>query len=378
MKININRNEFLTPLQQISGVVEAKQTLAILTNLLININDNELKITGTDLEVEVVSSVKSTNSDNGNITLPAKKLLDICKSLPDNSVIDINIEGDRATLKSGKSKFILSTLPADNFPNVGKLKSDDGVEPLVINISQQKLKKLFQKTQFCMAVQDIRFFLNGLLLEVEESKVRTVATDGHRLATAEVECKNNINTEECKQVIVPRKAITELVRVLNDSDENVSITLTDKHARFEFSEIIFTTKLIDDTYPDYKRVIPQGGDKILTVGKDIINQSLTRSAILLTDKLRSVRWNISENLLKISSNNKEQDEADDEVIVDYKASDLEINFNVVYLLDAVSAVDSEQIEIVMLDSGSSIIIKPTETETSEEIEYLFVVMPMLI
>jgi DNA polymerase-3 subunit beta len=255
MKITINRDSLLKPLQVVSGVVEKRQTLPILSNVLLVVVDNKLTLTGTDLEVELTASTSDINSsENGEITLPARKFMDICKSLPEASTVDIVVDDTKAVIRSGKSRFTLATLPTTDFPS-----SESITAAREFSISQGILKHLIDQTYFCMANQDVRYYLNGLLLEMNPNSLRAVATDGHRLALSEKECE--ITPGDINQIIVPRKGIMELTRLLDDSDTGCLVQINNNFVRIDMGDIVFTSKLIDGRFPDYDRVIPKGGQK---------------------------------------------------------------------------------------------------------------------
>ncbi len=364
MELKIQRELLLKPLQQVIGVVERRQTLPILGNVLLKTGDNELSITATDLEIEMVSHVALQNSDFGETTLPARKFIDICKALPSDASLSIKLEGDRVILRSGKSRFVLSTLPASEFPNI------DTFEPLVeFDMAQQQLKRLIDKTHFAMAQQDVRYYLNGLLFEFSENMIRVVATDGHRLALSDVKLETGVS--ELQQVIVPRKAVMELARLLENSDEPVKVQLGSNHIRLITGELSFITKLIDGRFPDYQRVVPQGGDKIVIADRNLIHQALSRASILSNEKYRSVRFTLSSGSLQVMANNPEQEEAEEEIGVDYDGPSLEIGFNASYILDALNVIDDEQVLLELTDQNSCCLIK---SPTAEESRY--VVMPM--
>jgi DNA polymerase-3 subunit beta len=364
MELKIDRELLLKPLQQVIGVVERRQTLPILGNVLLKTADNELSITATDLEIEMVSHVALKNSDLGETTLPARKFIDICKALPSDASVSIKLEGDRAILRSGKSRFVLSTLPASEFPNI------DAFEPVVeFDIPQQQLKRLIDKTHFAMAQQDVRYYLNGLLFEFSENMIRVVATDGHRLALSDVELETGVS--ELQQVIVPRKAVMELARLLDNSDEPVKVQLGSNHIRLVTGELSFITKLIDGRFPDYQRVVPQGGDKIVIADRNLIHQALSRASILSNEKYRSVRFTLSSGSLQVMANNPEQEEAEEEISVEYDGPSLEIGFNASYVLDALNVIDSDQVELELTDQNSCCLIKSPGNEESR-----YVVMPM--
>lgn len=366
MNIRITREALLRPLQIVCGVVEKRQTMAILSNVLLNFSAGRLTLTGTDLEVELTSTVviESDDTSEGEITLPARKFMDICKSLPDEAVLDIRIEENRALIRSGKSRFTLATLPATDFPATERITGAREYE-----VGQDKLRHLLEQTQFCMANQDVRYYLNGLLLELRSGSLRTVATDGHRLALCDVSC--DIVPGDISQIIIPRKGVIELSRLLQDNDSPCHIQLNSNFLRITIGDLIFTSKLIDGRFPDYERVIPQGGNKILIADKNTLHHGLQRASILSNDKFRGVRLNISNNLLRATVNNPEQEEAVEEIDVDYQGDELEIGFNVSYLLDALNAINEASVQIILLDQNSSCVLHGVGAEQAR-----YVVMPM--
>lgn len=364
MKFTITRDALLKPLQVIGGVVEKRQTLPILSNVLLTLDGDRLILTGTDLEVELTASTDLHGSETGEITLPARKFMDICKSLPENAELSITIEDNRALIRSGKSRFTLSTLPAHDFPSTEKI---TGAREYTV--PQSALKHLIDQTQFCMANQDVRYYLNGLLLELRPNTLRTVATDGHRLALCDMEC--DIIPGDINQIIVPRKGVVELSRLLSDTDSPCTIQLNANHIRIDLGDIVFLSKLIDGRFPDYDRVIPRGGDKVVVANRDILRQSLLRASILSNEKYRGIRMNFSNSLLRATVNNPEQEEAEEEIDIDYSGDELEIGFNVSYLVDALNAIKQNEVQLTLIDANSSCLICGVGDQTSR-----YVVMPM--
>lgn len=364
MKISISRDAILNPLQMVNNVVERRHTLPILSNILISVKNNILSLTGTDLEVEIVNSCDIENNEEGDTTLPARKLLDICKALPEGANIEILIDEERATLKSGRSRFTLSTLSATEFPSIDAL-----ISPFEFNISQKILKKLIDQTQFCMAQQDVRYYLNGLMLELSNNQIIAVATDGHRLAFCEAQV--DLNPDDVRQVIIPRKAINEISRLLEDSDDEIKISLSENHIRINFSNITFTSKLIDGKFPDYQQVIPQKGQNEVKSSRNNLHQAFNRTSVLSNEKYRGMRLQLSENELKATVHNPEQDEAEEVIEVNYSGDEFEIGFNVAYLLDALSAIKSEEVVMQLTDSNHSCLLFGTDDVNSK-----YVVMPM--
>jgi DNA polymerase-3 subunit beta len=365
MKFSISRENFLQPLQLVSGAVERRHTLPILSNVLIKVSDNSLWLTGTDLEVELISNVTlSGNFVEGEITVPAKKLLDICRGLTEGSSIDFSVEANKALLKSGRSKYSLSTLSADDYPNL-----EDWQGELEFEIPQSDLKRLIDSTHFCMAQQDVRYYLNGMSLETEDNLIRTVATDGHRLALCRLNYTNSILPN--RQVIIPRKGVLEIIRLIEDNDKLVKVQVGTNHIRILSTDFIFTSKLVDGRFPDYRRVLPKDGDKKIDSSKDVLKHAFSRASILSNEKFRGVRLNLSNGELKITANNPEQEEAEEIVDVDYQGDSLEIGFNVAYLIDVMNGLSCENVRITLADSNSSALIEDSKDDSA-----LYVIMPM--
>lgn len=366
MKFSISRDDLLKPLQQVSGVVEKRQTLPVLSNVLMVVENGKLTLTGTDLEVELVAFTDIQGEcSEGEITVPARKLLDLCKSLPAASEIDFKLEGSKASLRAGKkSRISLVTLPANDFPNL-----EEGVGAFSFTIAQSALKRLIDKTAFAMAQQDVRYYLNGMLFEVTSGRLRTVATDGHRLALCDADATTN--SDERMQVIVPRKGVQELARLLSDDQGDVTITMGSNHIRATMANVTFTSKLVDGKFPDYERVLPKGGNKIVLINREELRQSLSRVAILSNEKYRGVALKLTPDLLRVSANNTDQEEAEDDLTIEYTGDDFEIAFNVQYLLDVLSALDNASVQLTLGDAGSSALIRE-----SDEAKAVYVVMPM--
>lgn len=364
MNITLERESLLRPLQSVGSVVERRQTLPILSNILFSVDSGKLTLTGTDLEVEMVAQLPIDASDNGDITLPAKKFIDICRALPEGAKLEMNIDQDRVVIRSGRSRFTLASMPAAEFPNIDPIES-----PLEFSISQQQLKKLIEQTQFSMAQQDVRYYLNGLMLELSNNLLRAVATDGHRLAVCEVEAE--LPVSDPRQVILPRKGVTELMRLLEDSDSTARIQLGDNHIRVELPDLSFTSKLIDGKFPDYQQVIPKDPPRIIACGRLPLYEAFHRAAVLSNEKYRGMRLTLSPNLLKATVHNPEQEEAEEEIEVDYSGEDFEIGFNVSYFLDALSALKSDQVSIGMIDANHSCLIQGDDDANSR-----YVIMPM--
>jgi len=364
MKTTIKREDLLAPLQQVIGAVERRQTLPILGNVLFKSSGGDLSLTATDLEIEMVSSVDNDSTEDFQTTIPARKLLDICKALPDGSVITFNIEENKVSLTSARSRFTLATLPARDFPGLDEIEQQH-----VFSIPQSKFKSLFDNTSFAMAQQDVRYYLNGILMEITADKIRLVATDGHRLALSEFESETGVDSE--RQIIIPRKAVLELARLLDATDADARCILSQNHLRVETGQLVFTTKLIDGKFPDYQRVIPVDGNKMLEVEREVLKQSMSRIAILSNEKYRGIRLTLSADNLSIQANNPDQEEAEEELQVNYDEAEMEIGFNVTYLIDVLNVLASEKVQIKLKDANSSCIISDSQDSSS-----LYVVMPM--
>ena len=364
MKFEITKEELLRPLQQVSGVVERRQTLPILSNILVVAEADRIAFTATDLEVELHANLEHAVATPGVTTLPARKLMDICRNLPDGAKLTLSVEGERGTLKSGRSRFTLATLPADDYPKVEEVASTQSVE-----IPQATLRQLIDATHFAMAQQDVRYYLNGLMLELAGSRLRAVATDGHRLSLADIEA--DLQVDEPVQVIVPRKGISELLRLLDESDEPAHVELGSNHVRVALPGIVFTSKLIDGRFPDYERVIPADSGHPISADCGVLRHALLRTSILSNEKYRGIRFQLETNNLRILAHNPEQEEAEEEIEVVYDGAPLEIGFNANYIIDALSAVRTEQVVMNITDSSSSCLLTP-----DGEANCRYVVMPM--
>ena len=349
MKFSIQREQLLQPISQVVGVVERRQTLPVLANFLITARDGTLSITGTDMEVELITSVKTRVESEGETTVPARKLVDIVRMLPEGVEVTAVPEGDKLTLVSGKGRYTLATLPATEFP------ATDQFETLeIIKIQEDMLKMLLDKTAFAMAAQDVRYYLNGLLFDFHDNTLSTVATDGHRLAICDLGA--DIGIAEARQLIVPRKGVLELARMLSDSSDIVELALGKNHVRLVKGSSIFTSKLIDGRFPEYRAVIPKGTDRHIRIDRDAFTRALQRAAILSNEKYKGVRLEASGNSVKIIAHNPQQEEAVEELEANLNFDELAIGFNVTYLLDALTAIDSETVLMELKDANSSCLI----------------------
>jgi DNA polymerase-3 subunit beta len=363
MKLSAARDVLLKPLQAVIGVVERRQTMPILSNVLLVARNGQLSVTATDLEVELVAVADVNIEADGEITVSGRKLLDICRALPEGSDIDISVAAEKAVVRSGRSKFSLATLPAAEFPTIEDIKAGQ-----TIQVEQALLGRLIEKTHFSMAQQDVRYYLNGMLLETGGKHLRAVATDGHRLALCEAELDGAKLDEQ--QVIVPRKGVLELQRLMS-GEGSVNIELGANHVRIQLDGIRFTSKLIDGRFPEYERVIPKESANELTADRESFRSALQRTAILSNEKYRGIRLIIRDSGVVMQAHNPEQEEAEEELEVAYSGEDIEIGFNVNYLLDALGAVDSEEVTLSVLDGNSSCLIRQPGNNDSK-----FVVMPM--
>jgi len=363
MKLTAPREDLLAPLQSVIGVVERRQTMPVLANVLLAARDNRLSVTGTDLEVELVATAAVSVQQPGDITVPGRKLLDIFRSLPEKTSVTLSTEGERVSVRGGRSRFTLSSLPAAEFPLVEEINAQQ-----TLVVAQGEFRRLIDKTHFSMAQQDVRYYLNGLLLESDGKSLRAVATDGHRLALCEMELTGKARTNH--QVIVPRKGVLELQRILG-TEETIELAVGTNHIRCQIGDIRFTSKLIDGRFPEYGRVIPNSPPRTVEADRESLRQALQRTAILSNEKYRGIRLTARPDLLTLQAHNPEQEEAEDQVEVSYKGEEVEIGFNVNYLLDALSAIEGDKVEIGLTDSNSSCLIYAPGTTNTR-----YVVMPM--
>ncbi len=364
MKLEIDRETLLKPLLQVAGVIERRQSLPILSNVLIRLANSELSLTGTDLEIELVARTSIENTETSEITVPARKFADISRALPEGAKICIEIDGEKAKIRSGRSRFTLSTLPASEFPALDSIEA-----PVEFSVSQQQLKRLIERTQFAMAQQDVRYYLNGMMLELGKTGIRAVATDGHRLATCEMQTK--LDVPETRQVILPRKGVGELLRLLDESDSLAQIQLGTNHIRVNLPDMVFSSKLIDGKFPDYRRVIPENAALRLICDRETLRQAFHRASVLSNEKYRGMRLQMKDDLLRATVHNPEQEEAEEEVEISYNGPEMEIGFNVAYFLDALNAIRDESVQINLSDANSSCLV---HGEGDTDCKY--VIMPM--
>lgn len=362
MRIVIQREGLLKPISIVASVVERRQTLPILSYVMLRNRGGQLTMTGTDLEVEIVALITAPG-DDFDLTLPARKLFDICRALPVNSQVTLDRQGDKVSVKAGKSRFSLLTLPVNDFPSI-----DTADWKQALTIKQEALKELIERTQFCMAQQDVRYYLNGLYLEFTGTRLRAVATDGHRMAISEIMLEEKIGDS---QVIVPRKGVQEIARLVGETSTPLQLRLGVNHIRVEIDSVTFTSKLIDGRFPDYTKVIPSSLSKTLQLERGLFREALSRVAILSNEKYRGVRLNLQAGKVSINAHNPEQEEATEELEVDYRGESMEIGFNVNYLIEAVAAIKGDSIALGLNDPSSSCaIFSPADPNTK------YVVMPM--
>lgn len=366
--IKTQRDTLLAPLQSVSGIVERRHTLPILSNVLLEKKGDRLTLLATDIEIQITTSTAGAGGDgDGAVTVGARKLQDILRSLPDSAEVSLLLEDKRLQVRAGKSRFSLQTLPADDFP---RMVVADGGDSKQLQLTQKAFRQLLAKTQYSMAAQDVRYYLNGLLLLVDGKELRAVATDGHRLAYASVEIDAEFPRQE---VIVPRKTVLELNRLLADNEEPLHITLTANQVRFAFGSVVLVSKLIDGKFPDYERVVPASLKNHMVASRQLLTQAMNRAAILTNEKFRGVRVVLGENSLKLIAANAEQEEAQEEIEVQYAGDPLDIGFNVGYLLDVLNNLHSDEVQWSFNDANSSALITVPGNE-----RFKYVVMPMRI
>ncbi|GAB6139991.1 DNA polymerase III subunit beta [Methylosoma difficile] len=364
MKLTINREQILTPLQQIVSVIEKRQTMPILSNVLITLNDKQLILTGTDLEIQIVAKIEIDSEASGAITVPARKFLDICRLLPNNAEIKLEHQDDKIKITSSRSRFSLSCLPAGHFPEF----SESAMENEFF-INAGKFKKALEKTVFCMANQDVRYYLNGLLLHISNSKLKLVASDGHRLSIYEDVLEEATGYET--RIILPRKGVLELSRLLDDPEAEIKLEFSSNNIRVSIKNLVFSAKLVDAKYPDFSKVFQQAFFEEILIDRLLFKEALTRVAILSNEKFKGVSFDIHAETLKISTHNPEHDEAEEELPIQYSGDPLSIAFNAQYLLDAVSNLELESVALIIASNASSCFISEPN-----DCAYKFIVMPM--
>jgi len=367
--VTINRDDLLLALQQVIGAVERRNTLPILSHVLLVFEGDTLAITATDLEIELKGYAKLPFAQSSfSLTLPGRKLFDICKALPEQVPIEISVENQKVTLKAGRSRFTLVSKSPDDFPQL-----DDEVTKAECVLTGEQLHFLLERTQFAMAQQDVRYYLNGMLFEFTGDKMTSVATDGHRLAVCHQALDYPLQEEAPIKVIVPRKGIQELSRLLGNSDEKITFQMQQNHICFASDDFVLTSKLIDGRFPDYQRVLPKVGNNVMVCKKNDFKQILNRVSILSNEKYRGIRFELNENTLTVSATNPEQEQAEEEISVEYNGAPITLGFNVNYLLDIISVFSSETFKIYINDANSGVLV-----EEENHPACLYVVMPMRI
>ena len=367
--IKTQRDMLLAPLQSVSGIVEKRHTLPILSNVLLEKKADLLTLLATDIEIQITTATSGAAGDgDGAVTVGARKLQDILRSLPDSADVSLSLDDKRLQVRAGKSRFTLQTLPAEDFPRMaltdGDLKK--------FTVTQKQFRQLLAQTQFSMASQDVRYYLNGLLLLIDGNELRAVATDGHRLAYASMPLEGEAESSR-QELILPRKTVLELSRLLADSDDPLLIELSSNQIRFKFGHINLVSKLIDGKFPDYERVIPATLKNVVALNRAALLQSMVRAAILTNEKFRGVRLVLSAGSMKIMAANAEQEEAQEEIEVDYSGDAIDVGFNVGYLLDVLNNTSVETVEWGFNDANSSALLSIPGNE-----RFKYVVMPMRI
>ena len=367
MNIKIARSELLPVLNLVSSVVEKRQTLPILANLYFNLSEGKLNLVGTDLEVEISEFINGVEGEDGAFTVSSRKILDITRMLPEDAVISLKRDSDNVVVSSGRSRYTLKTLEADDFP---RIEANDWEERFKIN--QASLKTLLDKTAFAMAVQDVRYYLNGVLFELENNRLRAIATDGHRLAQTDVDIA--LDTRDTRQLIIPRKAIAEINRFLDgEDDQELTIEINKNHLKLSRNNTVLITKLIDGKFPEFKGVLETELSVMLSLNRAEFIETLNRAAVLTTDRFKGVKIAMDKDVLRITANNPEQEEAVEELEIDYKDDGIETGYNISYLIDAARVVGKETLELHLQGNDGICIIKEPDDERST-----WLIMPMRI
>jgi len=362
----VARDALLRPLQAVSGIVERRHTLPILANVLLEQKDGRLHVTATDLEMQITAVSEMPGKDGQSTTVGARKLQDLLRALPDDAALNVDVAGSKMTVRAGRSRFNLQTLPAGDYPRISL-----GAEQLqTLSLPQRDLRGLLRLAEFAMAQQDIRYYLNGMLLVIDGSSLQAVATDGHRLSWASLAVAGNFSRQE---VILPRKTVLELAKLLEDVEDPVTIDILANQARFRFGNVELVSKVVDGKFPDYNRVIPTGHTKQIELERSGLLAALQRAAILSNEKFRGVRLVLGDDTLRIICTNSEQEEAEEEIEVPYKGDGLDIGFNITYLLDALANLSSDSVRFQFGDANSSALVTMPDRE-----DYKYVVMPMRI
>jgi len=364
MKLSTSRENLLAPLQQIVGVIERRQTLPILGNVLLKLHSGYLEFTGTDLEVQLITRIAVESTDEGSITVSARKLLELCRLLPERSPVAIDCREERFHLQSGRSRFVLATMPAENYPEF-----DTGAADRRLMLPSRVLRRAMEKTLFAMGLQDVRYYLNGLLFEVEGDTIRTIASDGHRLALFEDDAAP-LGVESA-QAIIPRKGALELCRLLGDDDTPVAIELSSNSVRILINELCFASKLIEGRYPDYRRVMPSQTTRKVLADKGGLKSALTRISVLSSEKFRGVVVEIEAGALRLRTQNPEHEEGEEEIPIELEGEPFSVGFNAFYLLEAVNNIESDEVSLSFADANSSCLV-----EDRDDRRFRYIVMPV--
>lgn len=365
MNISLPRETLFEPLQLVIGVVERRQTLPILANVLLTVEDNTLSITATDLEIELIgkSQLEQPHKERQQLTLPGRKLFDICRALPDKASIDLQQDKDKVILRSGRSRFTLSTLPVESFPSF-----ESSQTTIELGLEQRSLNDLLQRTHFAMAQQDVRYYLNGMMFEIKQDKLTTVATDGHRFA---LHSFTSAPSSHSQQVILPRKGVSELMRLLKNEDQNILTSFGENHVRVQGKDFTFTSKLIDGRFPDYQKVLSKTTGQSIVLNRELLREALMRVSILCNEKFRAVRLGLRANLLQIIANSEHEEEAEEFLSIDYAGEEFEIAFNVSYLLDVLNTINSTEVKLTFIDTNSRMLMEEVGESNS-----LYLIMPL--
>ncbi len=370
MQFTIPREALLKPLQRVQGAVERRQTLPILSNILVVVKSQLLSLTGTDLEIEMIARVPLTQpAVAGATTIPGKKLIDICKALPEHAVISFEMADNKVVVRSGRSRYSVACLPAMNFPKVEESAGD-----VELSVKQSILRQLLDVTCFAMAHQDVRYYLNGVLMVFNQEEVRMVATDGHRLATMALPVRANVT--QPLAVIVPRKAVLEMQRLFAEGDEEIGLVIGKNHLRAVSTHTSFVTKLIEGKFPDYQRVLPQAPPHQFEVSRELLKQALSRVAVLFTDKYRGVGLQFTSSLLRIIATTPDKDEVEDEVEISYQGPSIEIGANASYLIEYLNIIKSEMVSVSFTDPNHVILFEAPLVDAPGAHRHSYVVMPM--
>ncbi len=366
MNIKLLQKELLKPLQRVSGAIEHRQTIPILGNILVETDKNSLRLIATDLEIEIIANCSFISSEEGaRFTAPARKLLEICKNLPSEAVIDISIDKNRLTLKSGKSKFYLSTLPPDDFPRL-----ESPAAALEVILDTATLAAMIEHTSFAIAVEDVRYYLNGLYFEIKSNSITAVATDGHRLALYRSTQEIPLPQQQIAPII-PRKTVLELLKIIKDSGSELKIDFAENTIVFSSENLNLTSKLIDGRFPDYERVIPKNNKNIARVDKEELRSAIQRVSVLSNEKHKGIRMTLKQGTICLESSNPEHDEAIEEIKAEYDGLNIECGFNYAYLIDVLNACDSNEIQMAFNDSSSSVLLTDPHHPQAT-----YVIMPM--